>query len=155
METTFAADTPCSTDLEEEITVVSGESKNPASVLTDKYCQEIAHPHMYPSDKYDYKVQKDTSVSTGKYFHQRLLNYSQIFAANINYISFAHSVMQKIQLIRQISIAMRMVTSNNLTLGVLNKSLKSTVRPFIAQEKGYSYINSIKKTPARWKKNCI
>ena len=72
METTFAAVTPCNTDLEEEITVVSGESKNPVSVLTDTYCQEIAHPHMCPSDKYDYKVQKDTSVSTGKYFHQRL-----------------------------------------------------------------------------------
>ena len=104
LETTFTTDTHCSADLEEVIRVATGEGKNPASVLIDTYCEEIAYPHLFPSGKYCYKVQGDIPLSAKKHFSQRLIiqiiqysNYSQVFPADSD-IFFSHSVMQKVQL---------------------------------------------------------
>ena len=40
------------------------------SVLTDTYCEEMAYPHLFPSGKYGYKVQRDIPLSANKYFNQ-------------------------------------------------------------------------------------
>ena len=60
--------------------------------------------------------------------------------------------MQKIQLNDQISIAMRKITSNSLNAGMLSSNFKATVQQFIAQDKAYSFMSSVKGTPAYWKK---
>ena len=59
--------------------------------------------------------------------------------------------MQKSHLNSQINIAMKMIPSNNLAAGMLNKSFNSAVKQFIAQDKAYSFMNPIKDTPAYWK----
>ena len=58
----------------------------------------MAHPHLFPSGKYDSKVQRDITLSA--IFNQRLLNYSPVFAADRDYIFCTHSVMQK-KLVKQ------------------------------------------------------
>ena len=68
-------------------------------------------------------------------------------------ILFAHSVMQKIRLNREINSTMTKATSDNLTADVLNKSFKSTVTYLIEHDKAYSLINSIRGRPVYWKKN--
>ena len=90
LETTFITDTPYSADLEEVVTVGPGKGKNPVSVLTDKYCEKMAYPHLFPSGKYGYKVQRDIPLSANKYFNQWLLNYPQAFSEDSEYIFFAH-----------------------------------------------------------------
>ena len=44
------------------------------------------------------------------------------------------------------------VSSDTLTVGILNRNFKETVRQFIANDKTYNFLNSIKGTPAYWKK---
>ena len=132
LETTFITDTPCSIDFEEVITVATGEGKNPASVLTGTYWEELTHLHLFPSGKYGCKVQRDIPLSASKYFNQLLLDYSQVFVADSDCNFLAHSVMQKTQLNSQINNAMRKVVSNISTAGMLNESFKSTVKQFIA-----------------------
>ena len=39
------------------------------SVLTDTYCEEMAYPHLFPSSKYGYKVQRDIPLSANKHFN--------------------------------------------------------------------------------------
>ena len=87
-----------------------------------------------------------------KYFNQRLLHFSQVFAADIGHNFFAYSAMQKIQLNNQINITMKKLGSNNLTADMLSKNFKATAKQFIAQSKTYSFVNPIKGTPAYWKK---
>ena len=77
LEKTFIIDTPYSADLEEVVTVRPGKGKTPVSVLTDKYCEKMAYPHLVP-------------LSANKYFNQWLLNYPQAFSEDIEYIFFAH-----------------------------------------------------------------
>ena len=63
-----------------------------------------------------------------------------------DYIFFTHAVMQKIQLNDQINIAMKKIAT-----GKLSKNFKTTIQQFIAQDKAYSFMSSIKGTPAYWK----
>ena len=111
----------------------------------------MAYLHLFPSDKYGEKLHRDIPLSASKYFNQQLLN-CWVFAAYSDYILFAHSVMQKIYLKNYISITMRKVTSNKMSTGTLNENFKSTVKQFIIQDKAYSFMNTIKGTPAYWKK---
>ena len=81
-------------ELEKVITVAPGKGTYLVSVLTDTYCKELARPHLFPSGKYGYKVQRGMPASASKYFNQQLLNYSQVFVADGDYIFFAYSVMR-------------------------------------------------------------
>ena len=154
-ETTFTSEIPTATDIEETIVVVPGECKQPVSLLGDEFCEELAHPHLFPSGKFGYKAEREIPISPSRYFNQRLLNYSQKFASDSDYIFFAHSVLQKLQLNSQINIAMRKVACNTLTAGMLSKNFKENVKKFIAKDKAYSFMNVIKGTPAYWEKFCM
>ena len=43
--------------------------------------------------------------------------------------------------------------SNDLTAGMLSKSFKQRVQEFIAKDKAFSFMSSIKGTPVYWEKN--
>lgn len=71
-----------------------------------------------------------------------------MLAADSDYISFANSAMQKIQLNNQMSIVIKRVGSKKLTTEILSKNFKATFKQFIAQNNAYSFMNPIKNTPA-------
>ena len=100
---------------------------------------------------YAYKVEKEIPLTPSKYFNQRLLHYTQKFASDNDYIFFAHTVLQKVQLSSQINIAMKKVLSNDLTAGMLSKTFKQRMEEFIAKDKAFSILSSIKGTQAYWK----
>ena len=79
------------------------------------------------------------------------MHYSQKVARYGDYIFFALSVLQKVQLSSQINIAMKKVISNNLTAGMLSKNFKQRVKKLIAKDKAFSFMSSIRGTPAYWK----
>ena len=56
------------------------------------------------------------------------------------------------QISNQINIAMMKVATTNLTAGMLSRSFKQTVQRFIASDEAFSFMNTIKGTPAYWKK---
>ena len=83
---------------DENAIVAPGEGKLPVSILKDKFCEEPAHPHLFPTGKFGYKVVREIKLSPVKYFNQRLLNYTQRFAADSDYIFFANFVTQQVNL---------------------------------------------------------
>ena len=68
-----------------------------------------------PSRRYGHQLERETPLSPSKHFNQILF---QKFAADSEYLCFPHSVLQKVQLSSQRSIAMKKVISNNLTAGI-------------------------------------
>ena len=135
---------------EENITVAPGEGLKPISILTDKHCEEFAHPYLFPTGKFCYNVDREIYLSPVKYFNQRLLNYTQKCSAD--YIFFGHSVTQHLNLNSRINIAMQKVTTNQLTAGMLSRNFKESVKSFVAKDEAYNFINTIKGTPAYWKR---
>ena len=105
------------------------------SILNDKFCEELCHPHLFPTGQYEYKVEREIPLTTMKYFYQRLLHYTQKFASDNDYVFFADTVLQKVQLSSQINIAMKKGLSNDLTAGMLSKNFKQRVQEFIAKDK--------------------
>ena len=96
---------------------------------------------------FGFKTKRAEQLLGGKCFIQLLLNYSQIFSTDSNYIFFAHSLTQKITLQSQINIALRKVTSGQLIAGMFNSNFDETVRDFIANDKTFAFMNCIKRTP--------
>ena len=87
-----------------------------------------------------------------KYFNQRLLNYTQKFSSDSDSIFFAQSDMQKLNFSSQTNIAMRKITSNQLTTGMLSSNFNEKIKEFIASEQALTFMNSIIGTPAYFKK---
>ena len=87
-----------------------------------------------------------------KYFTQRLLNYTQMFASDSDYIFYALSVTQQLKLNSEINIALRKVCTGTVTAGMLSQSFADTVQSFVGKDEVYRFMNTIKGTPAYWKK---
>ena len=98
VETTFVSEIPSACEMEESIVFAPVEGKKPVSILNDKFCDELGHPHLFPTGQHGYKVEREIPLTPSKYFNQRLLQYTQKFASDNNYIFFAHTVLEKLQL---------------------------------------------------------
>ena len=76
------------------------------------------------------------------------MNYTHKFSSDSDYIFFAHKVTQSVNLHNQINIAMRKVTSDELTAGMLSSNFKGKVKFFIASDQAFTFMNAVKGTPA-------
>ena len=105
ISTSFISNTSTS----QEICIAPGEGKKPNSLVTDDNCELLAFPYLFPAGKFGYDIQRDTKLSSAKYFNQLLLNYAQLFAYEADYIFYALLVSQQLKLNSQINIAMKNV----------------------------------------------
>ena len=133
------------------LNIAPAEGKNPKSILSDQHCEELAHPYLFPTGKYGYKFDRDIPLSPVKYFNQRLLNYTQKFSSDADYIFVVHSILQQLSLKEKTGVAMKKVAGTALTAGLLNDNFKERVKEFVASDQAYTFMNTIKSTPAYWK----
>ena len=123
--------------------------------MIDKFCEELSFPHLFPTGKFGYNVQRPVTLKPVKYFNQRLLHYTQKFASDSDYIFFARNILQTINLQENINIAMRKVSGASLHAGLFDKSstsFRESVQKFVESDSAFRFMNSIKGTPAYWKK---
>ena len=106
---TVLVNTSCKNEF---ISIAPGENIMPKSLTKDKFYEELSHPHLFPLGKFGFQTKRKVQLSPSKYFNQRLLNNTQKFSSDSDYIFFAQSVIQKLNLSNQINTAMRKVTSN-------------------------------------------
>ena len=64
----------------------------------DNFCEELAFPCFFPNGKFRYKVEREIKLSPVKYFNQRLLNITQMFASDPDYVFSGLSVAQQMKL---------------------------------------------------------
>ena len=116
------------------------------SFLSDKYCEVIGHPHLFPTGRFACKVKRETQLSASKCFSQRLLNYSYVFASDSDYIFFAQAILQGLELNDQIKFDKHKVSTDSVTAGILKANFKEKVKQFIARDETYSFMRQIKGT---------
>ena len=73
-----------------------------------------------------------------------------MFASDPDYIFYALTQQQKLN--SRINVALRNVCSGRRTTGMLSNNFSETVQAPIAKDKVYIFMNSVKGTPAYWKK---
>ena len=69
METTFVSETPSACEMKEGIVVAPGDGKKPVSIFNDKFCEELGHPHLFPTGQYGYKVESEIPLTLSKYLN--------------------------------------------------------------------------------------
>ena len=116
----------------------------------DKYCEELAFPHIFSNGQFGYRVEREVKLSPVKYFNQRLLNYTQLFASDSDYIFFALSVTQQLKLNGQINIAIKKLCGRNLHGGMFSGKFTEKVKYFISKDEQYQGGSSLlEKVPFR------
>ena len=104
-ETTIISQVPsnCNCELEQEITIAPGKGKQPISVLNDKFCKELVHQHLFPSDnmaikykeKYHY-VQVNILIKDYCIIVKGLLQIVTIYSLHIQHYRNFNLVVRKI-----------------------------------------------------------
>ena len=83
-------DWPQSSSAGNEIfSIAPGEGKHPVHFMTDRLCEEMAFPTLFPTGKFGFQVKRDVRLSPAKYFnelHWKICNKSRIFV-------FLHSML--------------------------------------------------------------
>ena len=129
--------------------IAPGEGRQLKSILNGKFCEELSFPHPFPTGKSGRKVQTEKTLSPVKYFNQRLLNYTQKFASDTDYIFFARNVLQNKNMLEQINIARSKVSALTLRAGLLNNpNISDTLNQYFENDQTHAFVNSIKGTPA-------
>ena len=145
-ETAYVADVQYDLRDDAGLAIAPGKNKMHLPIISDENCELLAHPYFFPPRKFGYTYQRGISLSPSKYYNQRLLNYSQKFALDSDYIFFAQSVMQHLKLNSSINIAMQKIKSNNVTAGILSQNY--ICKSLIANDEAFNFINTLKGTPA-------
>ena len=131
--------------------IAPGENKHPVSFMTDKHCEELAFPVLFPKGRFGYTVERAVNLSPTKYFNARLLHYSGKFAMNPEYLFFAQFIIEQKKVSDSIAIALTKVHGQSLTAS----HLRSNVRNFqnlIFQDQAYLFLRQIPGTPPYWQK---
>ena len=75
-----------------------------------------------------------------------------MFASDSDYICYGLSVTQQLKLNSEINIALRKVCTGTVTAGMLSQSFAEAIQSFVGKDEAYRFTNTIKGTPAYWKK---
>ena len=134
------ASNPLNTHRHENLVELApGQDKGTRHILFDKKCEELAFPKIFFGGKFGYTFPREHHLTPTTYFNQCLLNFSQTFASNSDYIFFAQSVLQQKNL------------KGELTAGMF-ANYDESVKRFVLNGQGFLFMNQIKGTPAYWKK---
>ena len=136
---------------EENAIIVQGQGKSPVSSSGDRFCEEQTFPYLLLKVKFGYSVPRDIPISPTRHFNQRLLYFNQHFASDADYIFFARSVHEQHHLRSSINFAMNKTKPDTLTAGTVKNNFKRTIERFVASDNGFSFMSSVKETPAYWK----
>lgn len=61
----------------EVVTIAPGDRHKPVSVLTEKFCEELAYAHLFPTGRFVCKVGRKIDLGGVKYFNQKLVNHTK------------------------------------------------------------------------------
>ena len=133
--------------------IAQGEGKHPVHVMTDKLCEEMAFPTLFPTGKFGFQVKRDVRLSPAKYFNARLLSYTGRFATNQEYLFFfSQYVTEEKKVQDSISIALKKVHGHSLTAGEVRSMDSSIFQNIIFSYQAHLFMKNIPGSPSYWKR---
>ena len=75
--------------------IAPGENKHPVSFMTDKQCEELTFPSLFPKSRFGFTAERDIKLTPVKYFNARLLHYNGRFSTNPEYLFFAQFIIEQ------------------------------------------------------------
>jgi hypothetical protein len=131
--------------------IAPGENRHPASIMTDKKCEQLAFPVLFPKGRFGYTEERKIKLSPVKYFNARLLHYSGRFATNSEYLFFSQFVLEQKKVADSINIALKKVQGQSVTASQI-KSDVNKLKAMVCQDQAYLFLRQIPGTPPYWQK---
>ncbi|XP_078375419.1 uncharacterized protein LOC144658809 isoform X2 [Oculina patagonica] len=131
--------------------IAPGENKHPVSMMTDRYCEELAFPVLFPKGRFGYKMDREEKLTPVKYFNARLLHYSGRFAMNPEYLFFAQFITEQKKVSDSINIALKKLHGQPVTASQF-RSNEPFLKNMIFKDQAYLFLRSIPGSPPYWQK---
>jgi hypothetical protein len=131
--------------------IAPSENRHPVSFMTDKLCEELAFPVLFPKGRFGYTVERDVKLSPVKYFNARLLHCSGRFATNLEYLFFAQFIIEQKKVSDSINIALTKVHGQSLTASQIRSNVQS-LQNLSCQDQAYLFLRQMSGTPPYWQK---
>ena len=127
------------------INIAPGEGRQPKSILNDKFCGELSFPHLFPTGKIGYKDKRNINLRYINLVRNLLVIQTTFF--------FARSVLQNLSMQEQLNVAVLKISTPALKAGFFNNTnFMEAIREYVENDQTFTFKNSIKGTPAYWKK---
>ena len=130
------------------LNVAPGEGKKPEPFEKDQNSEELSFPHLFPTGKFGYSMQRQSKISMKKYFQTRILNSDGRFSKSIEYIFYAQYRTEAKEIADSLSIALRKGKQTDVTAG----DLKNRVESLIRNDLGIHFLQNIRGSPAFFNK---
>ena len=131
--------------------IAPGENKHPTSIMTDKKCEQLAFPVLFPKGRFGYTDERKIKLSPVKYFNARLLHYSGRFATNSEYLLFAQFVLEQKKVADSINIALKKIQGQPITVSQI-KSDANKFKSLVCQDQAYLFLRQVPGTPPYWQR---
>ena len=131
--------------------IAPGENRHPTSIMTDKKCEQLAFPVLFPKGRFGYTDERNIKLSAVKYFNARLLHYSGRFATNSEYLFYAQFVLEQKKVADSINIALKKIQGQPITVS----QIRSDVNKFnslVCQDQAYLFLRQVPGTPPYWQR---
>ena len=135
----------------EIFSVAPGENKHPVSMMTDKHCEELAFPVLFPKGRFGYKVDRKEKLTPVRYFNARLLHHSGRFAMNPEYLFFAQFIIEQKKVSDSINIALKKLHGQPVTASQI-RSNEQCMKNLIFKDQAYLFLRGIPGSPPYWQK---
>ena len=135
----------------EIFSVAPGENKHPVSMMTDRHCEELAFPVLFPKGRFGYKMDRKEKLTPVRYFNACLLHYSGRFAMNPEYLFFAQFIIEQKKVSDSINIALKKLHGQPLTASQF-RSNEQCVKNLIFKDQAYLFLRGIPGSPPYWQK---
>ena len=135
----------------EIFSVAPGENKHPVSIMTDRHCEKLAFPVLFPKGTFGYKMERKEKLTPVRYFNARLLHYSGRFAMNPEYLFFAQFIIEQKKVSDSINIALKKLHGQTLTASQF-RSNEQCVKNLIFKDQAYLFLRGIPGSPPYWQK---
>ena len=119
--------------------------------MTDKHCEELAFPVLFPNGRFGYIAEKSVNLSPSKYFNARLSYYSSRFAINPEYLFFAQFIIEQKIVSDSINIALSELHGQSLTASDLRSNVQK-LKNLVFQEQAYLFLRHVPGSPPYWQK---
>ena len=135
----------------EIFSVAPGENKHPVSMMTDRHCEELAFPVIFPKGRFGYKMDRKEKLTPVRYFNACLLHYSGSFGMNPEYLFFAQFIIEQKKVSDNINIALKKLHGQPLTASQF-RSNDQCVKNLIFKDQVYLFLRGIPGSPPYWQK---
>ena len=135
---------------DKNVIIAPGQGKITSSSFSDKFCEEQELPCLLHKGKFGYNAPRNIAISPARYFNQPLLSFNQYFASDADYLFFVRSLYEQQHLRPSINFPMDKIRPGTLTAGMVKNNLKGTIERFLASYNAFSFMSSVKGTPAYW-----